>query len=40
MKTALKSLKDVGGQAIFLICAETVLLAALVLGFLLLSQFH
>lgn len=31
MKTALKSLRDVGGQAIFLICAETVLLAIVVL---------
>ncbi len=39
MKTALKSLKDVGGQAIFLICAETVLLALLVLGLLLAPQF-
>ncbi len=38
MKTALKSLKDVGGQAIFLICAETVLLALLVLGVLLAPQ--
>ena len=39
MKTALKSLKEVGGQAIFLICAETVLLAALVLGFLLAPRY-
>lgn len=38
MKTALKSLKDVGGQAIFLICAETVLLALIVLGALLAPQ--
>ncbi|MEE2688005.1 MAG: YeiH family protein [Pseudomonadota bacterium] len=35
MKTALRSMKEVGGQAIILICAETVLLAVLVLGFLL-----
>ena len=35
MKTALKSLQDVGGQAVFIICAETVLLALFVLGFLL-----
>lgn len=34
MKTSLKALRDVGGQAIFLICAETVLLASLVLGLL------
>ena len=35
MKTALKSLKDVGGQAILLICLETMILAVLVLGILL-----
>jgi uncharacterized integral membrane protein (TIGR00698 family) len=35
MKTALKSLKDVGGHAILLICLETIILAALVLGILL-----
>jgi len=40
MKTALKSLKDVGGQAIFLICAETVLLALTVLGVLSTSTLH
>jgi len=39
MKTALKALKEVGGQAIFLVCAETVLLALLVLGFLLAPRF-
>jgi uncharacterized integral membrane protein (TIGR00698 family) len=39
MKTALKSLRDVGGQAIFLVCAETVLLALLVLGLLLAPRF-
>lgn len=39
MKTALKSLKEVGGQAIFLVCAETAILALLVLGFLLTPRF-
>ena len=39
MKTALKSLKDVGGEAIFMVCAETVLLALLVLAFLLAPRF-
>tara|TARA_Y100001970_G_scaffold269322_1_gene361637 strand:- start:16702 stop:17592 length:891 start_codon:yes stop_codon:yes gene_type:complete len=39
MKTALKSLGAVGGQAIILVCAETVVLAAVVLGFLLLPDF-
>lgn len=34
MKTALKSLKTVGGEAIVLICAETALLAVLVLALL------
>ncbi len=39
MKTALKSLKDVGGQAVLLICLETIILAVLVLGILLAPQF-
>ncbi len=39
MKTALKSLKEVGGQAVILVCAETVLLALLILGFLLMPRF-
>ncbi|MEM8744593.1 MAG: YeiH family protein [Pseudomonadota bacterium] len=39
MKTALKSLRDVGGQAVFIICAETVLLALFVLAFLLLPAW-
>lgn len=39
MKTALKSLKEVGGQAIFLVCAETAILALLVLGILLAPRF-
>ena len=39
MKTALKSLKDVGGQAILLICLETIILASVVLGVLLAPKF-
>ncbi len=35
MKTVLKSLRTVGGEAVFLICVETVLLALLVLAFVL-----
>ena len=31
MKTALKALRDVGGQAITIICVETVLLALIVM---------
>ena len=37
MKTSLKSLGDVGGQAIALICGETVFLAILVLASLLIA---
>ena len=39
MKTALKSLKEVGGQAILLICLETIILAVLVLSILILPKF-
>ncbi|MBL24837.1 MAG: putative sulfate exporter family transporter [Rhodospirillaceae bacterium] len=38
MKTALRSLKGVGGQAITLICVETVLLAGLVIGVLMIAK--
>jgi uncharacterized integral membrane protein (TIGR00698 family) len=38
MKTALKSLKDVGGQAILLIFLETIILAVLVLSILILPK--
>jgi uncharacterized membrane protein YadS len=38
MKTALRSLKGIGGQAITLICVKIVLLAGMVIGILMIAK--